>query len=151
MNVSETREYIEISPSAVVSVYNKQFDGYVHVYSDGHVELTSPAGIVSARFRELEKEEWLRESYIRLLIESGIEQSVLRETLAAIQRVDRRLQEGNGDAKRAALHERSQQTFRQWCAQHDIAPDDLTEEQMTEIVSQGIEAIRRESGAARNQ
>jgi len=70
-----------------VSVYNRRFDGYVRIHPDGYVELTSPAGTVIARFKELEKVDWLRESYIRMLLESGMHGHELQEALAASKEV----------------------------------------------------------------
>jgi len=148
MHKIHTRELIAIQPDIVVSIYNDRFNGYVRVHPDGYVELTSPAGTVVARFKELEKADWLRESYIRMLIGSGMQGQELTETLAAIERVDLRLQQSDRTEARARLYERSQQQFREWCARQGINYDELTDEKVMQIVSKGVEAVRSEARAA---
>jgi hypothetical protein len=147
MNANLGRELQDIPENATVSVYNKRFDGYVLIHPEGYVELTSPAGTVIARFKELEKADWLRESYIRMLVESGIHGRELQEALAAIERVDTRMQQRRDTESRAWLYERSQQSFREWCARQGISHDELTEEQVTQIVNRGIEAVRNRDRA----
>lgn len=78
----------------IASVYNERFKGYVHVYKDGRVVITSPAGMMTAGFQLLDKQDWLRENYIRMLVESGLQGEALQNALAAIERVDRRLAAG---------------------------------------------------------
>lgn len=151
MDTSRAGELEEITSDTVVSIYNRRFDGYVRVHPDGYVELTSPAGTVIARFKELEKADWLRESYIRMLVESGMQGRKLHEALAAIERVDRRLQHSDRSEARARLYERSQQRFREWCARQGIDHEELTDEQVMQIVGQGVEAVRSETRAASNE
>jgi hypothetical protein len=150
MNAYRVTDLSEVAPSGdvIASVYNERFDGYVRVYKDGHVEMTSPAGTVIARFKELEKADWLRESYIRMLIESGLEGEELQEALVAIERADERLAQMNQTEARESLYERSQQRFREWCAEHDVAYDTLTETDVMHIVAQGIEAVRKKDAAS---
>ena len=147
MNTNLGRELQDVTADTVVSVYNRRFDGYVRVHPDGYVELTSPAGTVIARFKELEKVDWLRESYIRMLVESGIHGHELQEALAAIERVDARMQQGKDTESRARLYERSQQLFREWCARQGISQDELTEEQVMQIVNRGVETVRNRGHA----
>lgn len=151
MNTSHAGDLKEIASDAVVSIYNKRFDGYVRVHPAGYVELTSPAGTVIARFKELEKVDWLRESYIRMLVESGIKGRELQEALAAIEHVDLRLQQSDRTAARAHLYERSQQQFREWCATQGVDYDELTDEQVMQIVSQGVEVVRSGARAASDE
>ena len=90
METKVATEWQELTSDAVVSIYNKRFDGFVRVHPTGYVELTSPAGTVTARFRELELTDWLRESYVRMLLDRGVTGDELRGALAAIERVDQR-------------------------------------------------------------
>ena len=91
MSTSQLQPLTKNVPDTILSIYNRRFDGYVHIHPDGYVELTSPAGTVTARFKELEKADWLRESYIRMLIEDGVQGEALEKALTAIGQVDRRL------------------------------------------------------------
>jgi hypothetical protein len=137
--------------NVIASIYNERFDGYVRVYKDGHVEMTSPAGTVTARFKELEKANWLRESYIHKLLESGMRGQELQEALAAIERVDRRLLQTDQTEAQKSLDERAQHRFRAWCAEQGIAYDTLTDDKVMHIVAQGIEAVRGKKYAASDE
>ncbi len=135
----------------IASIYNERFDGYVRVYKNGYVKMTSPAGTVTAQFKELEKADWLRESYIRMLIESGMRGQELQNALAAIERVDRRLSQTAPEETRPRLYERSQRRFRAWCAERGIEYETLTDEDVTSIVAQGVETVREETRVADNE
>jgi len=110
--------------------------------------MTSPAGTVTAQFKELEKADWLRESYIRMLIESGIRGQELQSALAAIERVDQRLSQTDPEEARTSLYERSQQRFHEWCAEQGVDYETLTDENVIRIVAQGIETVREEECVA---
>lgn len=138
----------EMAADAVVSIYNKRFDGFVRIHPDGYVELTSRAGTVTARFKELEQADWLRESYLRMLSAGGVTGQELRATLAAIERVDRRLETSGLDETLPRLLEQSQRHFEQWCLQHGIAYDQLDEDQVRDIVDQAIQSTRSAQHAA---
>ncbi|MBU0511932.1 MAG: hypothetical protein KKD28_09920 [Chloroflexi bacterium] len=148
MDTNYGRALTEVTPNTVVSIYNKRFDGYVRVRPDGYVELTSPAGTVMTCFKELEKTDWLRESYIRMLVESGIQGSELQDALAAIERVDLRLQQSDRAESRVHLYARSQRQFREWCVRQGIDSSGFTDEQVMQIVNEGIETVRSKARAA---
>ncbi len=141
-------EFIEAPADRVISIYNRRFDGYIHVHPDGYVELTSPAGTVLARFRELEKTDWLRESYIRMLIESGADADSIAEALQAIEHVDKRLQGRDREAERTSLVERSAAAFQRWCEEHGIRHEELTESEVADLVTRGIQSVRGRYGVA---
>lgn len=148
---NSTPEFIEAPADRVISIYNRRFDGYIHIHPDGYVELTSPAGTVLARFRELEKADWLRESYIRMLIERGADSDSVAEALQAIERVEKRLQRQDRETERTSLAERSTAAFRQWCEEHGIHYDELTEGEVAELVARGIQSVRGRSSVADNK
>jgi len=151
MNTNLARELQDVTVNATVSIYNRRFDGYVRIHPDGYVELTSPAGTVIARFKELEKVDWLRESYIRMLLESGMHGHELQEALAAVERVDIRMQQSNDTELRAHLYDRSRQSFQKWCARQGISHDEFTEEQVVQIVNRGVETVRNRARATSNE
>mgnify|MGYP001086579277 CR=1 FL=1 len=153
MDMYRVTDLREIAPDSgvIVSIYNDRFSGYVRVYKDGHVEMTSPAGTVMARFKELEKADWLRESYIRMLVKSGVRGQELQEALAAIERVDQRLSWMSRTEARESLYERSQRRFRQWCAERGVAYDTLTDDEVMRIVAQSVEVVREEKHAASDE
>jgi hypothetical protein len=142
METRAATEWRELASDAVVSIYNKRFDGFVRVHPTGYVELTSPAGTVTARFRELEQADWLRASYVRKLVDQGVAGDDLRDALAAIERVDQRLAANAPAEALDGLLERSQQHFEAWCAQHGIDYNRLDEDQVTALIDQAIQSAR---------
>jgi hypothetical protein len=128
----------------VASIHYEKLGGYVEVRKDGSVRLVSPGGVVSARFRELEKEEWLRNSYIQILLDSGVQGEELQEALEVIDRVDKRLAEEDDPRKGwEELKRRVDERFRQWCAAQGLDYDSLSEEEFTKLVDEGIRSVRQ--------
>lgn len=142
METRTATEWRELASDAVVSIYNKRFDGFVRVHPTGYVELTSPAGTVTARFRELEQADWLRESYVRMLIDRGVTGDELRDALAAIERVDQRFAVSDPAGTLDTLLQQSQQHFHAWCIQHGIDYDQMDEDQVTDLIDQAIQSVR---------
>ncbi|MFQ6014812.1 MAG: hypothetical protein ACE5NP_05155 [Anaerolineae bacterium] len=127
----------------VAVVYYERLGGYVEVYKDGSVKLISPAGTVSAKFRELEKRDLLRENYIQTLIVSGVRGAELEKALEAIARVDKRLAEEPEIGKGIEdLEGRTEAHLRQWCAARGVDYSSLSEEELTKLVSEGVKAVR---------
>ena len=128
----------------VAIIHYEKLGGYVEVRKDGSVRLVSPGGVVSARFRELEKEEWVRNSYIKILLDSGVQGEELEEALKAIARVDKQLAE-EGDPRKGweELQRRMDERFRQWCAARGLDYDSLSEEEFTKLVDEGIRFVRQ--------
>jgi hypothetical protein len=127
----------------VAVVYYQRLSGYVEMYKDGSVKLISPAGTVSAKFRELEERELLRENYIQTLIASGVRGAELEKALEAIAQVDRRLLEESEVGKGIEdLEERTEAHLRQWCAERGIDYDSLSEDELMRLVSEGVQVVR---------
>jgi hypothetical protein len=127
----------------VAVVYYEKLGGYVEMYKDGSVKLISPAGTVSAKFRELEERDLLRENYIQTLITSGVRGAELEKALEAIAQVDRRLAEETevGEAIED-LEGRTEAHLRQWCAARGIDYSGLSEDELMELISEGVKAVR---------
>jgi hypothetical protein len=90
----------------------------------------------------LEQADWLRENYLRMLVAGGVTGQELRATLAAIERVDRRLETSGAAETLPRLLEQSQRHFEQWCLRHGVAYDQLDEDQVRNIVDQAIQSTR---------
>lgn len=127
----------------VAIIHYEKLGGYVEVRKDGSVRLVSPGGVVSARFRELEKEDWLRNSYIQILLDSGVRGEELEEALEAIARVDKKLAEAEDlDKVWEDLEQRTDEHFRRWCAERGIDYGSLTEEEFMALVDEAVRVIR---------
>ncbi|MEA3396698.1 MAG: hypothetical protein U9R05_04485 [Chloroflexota bacterium] len=121
-------------------------DRYVEVFKSGIVRLVSPAGTVSAQFREMEKRDLLRQSYIQTLLAGGVRGKKLERALQAIARVDRRLdEETDAEGGVADLERRTQARLRAWAKERDLDHDSLSEDEFMARVQQGVTEIRRAS------
>lgn len=124
-------------------IHYKKLGGYVEVRKDGSVWLVSPAGTVSAKFRELEKRDLLRQSYIEALLEGGVTGEQLQQALEAVARVDKRLTEArDADQAVADLEWRTAAHLRHWAAKRGIDYDALTDEEWMELVKESVKAVR---------
>ena len=129
--------------NVIAVVYDDKFKGYVRILKDGSVTLVSPAGVVSAKFRELEKRDWLRENYISQLVEKGIRGEDLENALRSIERVDKRFSE-EMDSQKAiqGLEEKTNKHLKEWCLKGGMDYEKLTEEDFESLVEEGIKEIR---------
>jgi len=127
----------------VAVVYYEKLGGYIEMYKDGSVKLISPAGTVSAKFRELEERDLLRENYIQTLIASGVRGTELEKALEAIAQVDKRLAEETEVGKGIEdLEGRTEAHLRRWCAARGIDYSSLSEDELMGLISEGVKAVR---------
>jgi hypothetical protein len=118
-------------------------DRYVEVLKSGTVRLVSPAGTVSAQFKEQEKRDILRQNYIQTLLTSGVKGEELEQALEAIARVDRRLaEEPNEQENLADLERRTAEHLRVWAEEKGLDYDALSEEEFMALVQRGIAEVR---------
>lgn len=129
-----------------VIVYYHPLDRYIEVYKDGQVRLISAAGVVNAHFKDVEKRDLLRQSYIQMLLQSGVKGKEFEQALAAITRVDHRLnEETNSTANAANLEQQTQAQLRIWAESQGLDYDTLSEDQWFEQVQQGVTQVRKQS------
>lgn len=131
----------------IAVVYYEKFRGYVRILKDGSVTLVSPAGVVSAKFRELEKRDWLRENYVSQLVAKGIRGKELENALKGIERVEKRLSEEIDSHKgMQELEERSLAHLKEWSLKRGMDDEKLTEEHLGSVVQEGVKQIRNSQG-----
>jgi hypothetical protein len=119
-------------------------DRYVKVFRSGVVRLISSAGTVSAQFKELERRDLLRQSYIQTLLTSGVQGEELERALQAIARVDRRLtEEADAQAGIADLEYRTDTHLRAWAEARGLDYKSLSEEEFMALVQRGVAQVRR--------
>lgn len=146
MDEYKVENFTAIAPASdlVAVIHFKSVDGYVRVFKNGKVELVSPKGTVSAKFRELEKRDWLRENYIQTLIDDSVKGEELQKALEAIAKVDKRLEEEGDDKQMLAEMElNTQARFREWCIERGINPDEMSEEQVMELIDKVVHEARK--------
>lgn len=91
-----------------------------------------------------EKRDWLRENYIRTLIDDSVKGEELEEALEALDRVDKRLEEeGNNRQMLAEMELNAQAKFRKWCIERGMNPDEMSEEQAMELIDKVVHEARK--------
>ena len=143
VKVEDLTRRIPDSDLAAIVHFEPQ-DRYVEIFRSGVVRLISSAGTVSAQFKELEKRDLLRQSYIQTLLTSGVQGEELERALQAITRVDRRLaEEMDTQAGIADLERRTEARLRAWGEARGLDYESLSEEEFTALVQHGVAEIRR--------
>jgi len=142
IEIEDLTEKAPDSDLAAIVRFDAQ-DRYVEIFKSGVVRLISSAGTVSAQFKELEKRDLLRQSYIQTLLTSGVQGEALEQALQAIARVDRRLAEETGaQAGTADLERRTEARLRAWAEAQGLDYESLSEEAFMALVQRGIEQVR---------
>ena len=143
IEVEDLTKKIPDSDLAAIVHFEPQ-DRYVEIFRNGVVRLISSAGTVSAQFKELEKRDLLRQSYIQTLLTSGVQGEELERALQAIARVDRRLaEEMDTQSGIADLEQRTEAHLCAWAEARGLDYESLSDEEFTALVQRGVEQVRR--------
>ncbi|MCB0153714.1 MAG: hypothetical protein KDF65_02880 [Anaerolineae bacterium] len=144
IEVQDLTESVPDSNLAAI-IYFHPLDRYVEVSKDGTVRLISAAGTVSAQFKEAEKRDLLRQTYLQMLLSNGVRGADLERALTAIERVEQRLKaEGDVQTAEAELELRTKEHLQAWLESKGLAQDALSEDQQAEQIEQGLARVRRE-------
>lgn len=147
MSEYQVQDFTDLASSSdlVASIHFNRFNGSVQVFKDGTVTLVSPKGTVAAKFRELEEQDWIRESYIQSLIQNGVSGEELEKALEAIARVDRRIaSEGDSEQIRNEMEAKAQKRFREWGRKQGIDLTKLPEEQIMKLINKAVHQARKD-------
>jgi hypothetical protein len=102
------------------------------------------------KFKELQKRDWIRQSYIQTLVDAGVTGQELEKALEAIAQVESNFQspqppliKGEQEGKTASLEERTESHLRDWCAQRGLHYESLSEDEFAKIVAEGLNQVRK--------
>lgn len=131
------------------SIYQKQFRRYEEELHQVIAELPNEAiekVLVYAKIlKEMKpsKNLKIKESYIRYLVDDGLSGEALERTIEAIEIIDV-IQENKhpGEIWQDMLS-KADKRIEEWCASLGICVDNLTEEQMMQLVGEGVKEMRR--------
>jgi hypothetical protein len=134
-------DFTTLAPESdiVAVVHYEVLGGYVELYKDGTVKLVSKGGTIHTKFKELQKRDWIRQSYIQTLIDAGVTGGELEKALEAIAQVESNLAAGNT----ADLEQRTEAHLRDWCAQRGLDYESLSEDEFATIVAEGLKQVRK--------
>ncbi|MBM3236811.1 hypothetical protein FJZ31_11020 [Candidatus Poribacteria bacterium] len=145
-------DFTTIAPESdiVAVVYYEALDGYVEMYKNGTVKLVSKGGTIYTKFKEFQNRDWIRQSYIQTLVDSGVTGQELEKALEAIAQVESNFQspqplliKGEQEGKTASLEERTEAHLRDWCAQKSLHYESLSEDEFAKIVAEGLNQVRK--------
>lgn len=142
VDVEDITQKVPESDLAVVVRFPAQ-NGYIEVFKNGVVRLISPAGVVNAQFKELDKRDLLRQSYIQSLLAAGVTGPEFERALQAIARVDRRLaRETDPSIGVRDLECRTETRLRAWAKEQGLDYDTISEETFMALVQRGVKEAR---------
>ena len=84
----------------------------------------------------------IRESYIRYLIDDGLSGVLLKKTIEAIDTTDAIQENQHQREIWQNMLAKADKRIEEWCASSGICTDNLTEEQMMQLVSKGVRKVR---------
>ena len=143
IKIEDLTKRIPDSDLAAIVHFEPQ-DRYVEIFRSGVVHLISSAGTVSAQFKELEKRNLLRQSYIQTLLTNGVQGEELERALQAIACVDRRLaEEVDTQAGIVDLEQRTEAHLCAWAEVRGLDYESLSEDEFMALVQRGVEQVRR--------
>ena len=84
----------------------------------------------------------IKESYIRYLIDDGLSGETLKKTIEAIETIDASQENQHPREIWQNMLSKADKRVEKWCTYWDICADNLTEEQMMKLVSEGVRKVR---------
>jgi len=99
--------------------------------------------VLYAKMLKMKPLSEMGQAYIEMLIRDGASGIEILRAAQAVREVDERLaREEDRNTGVAELHQRTDEHFRQWCREHGIDYDSLSEEEFDEIAAQAIKEVR---------
>jgi hypothetical protein len=91
---------------------------------------------------KLSKSLKVKEGYIRYLIDDGLSDEALKRTIEAIETIDVNQENQYPGEIWQDMLSKADKRIEKWCASLGICGDKLTEEQMMQLVSEGVKKVR---------
>jgi len=85
----------------------------------------------------------IKEGYIRYLIDDGLSDEALKRTIKTIETVDASQENQHPREIWQDMLSKADKRIEEWCSSLGICVDNLTEEQMMQIVNEGVKEMRR--------
>ena len=136
-------------------IYQRQFRQYEEELHQVIAELPREAiekVLVYAKIlKEIKpsKSPKIKESYIRYLIDDGLSGEALKRTIEAIGTIDASRENQHSGEIWQNMLSKADKRIEEWYASLGICVDNLTEEQMMQLVSEGVKKVRRMKNGAK--
>jgi hypothetical protein len=112
---------------SAVLVYFEDLRGTVHVYRDGTVVLSSPAGTTVTSLKRVDDPLWRREQFMGMLARLGASEKELAEAAQTIAAREKALSRLGFPAAVEQASRRSVAHFKAWCQRQGLDYEAMTE------------------------
>ncbi len=127
---------------SVVLVYFEDLPGTIHIYRDGTVVLSSLAGTTVTSLRGVDDPLWRREQFIGMLARMGLSERELTEAGRVIAAREEALARLGFSAAMDKVASKSAAHFKDWCQQHELDYEAMTEEELDGLLMEAITQVR---------
>ncbi len=133
----------ENSTESVAIVYFKQLAGTVHIYRDGTVMLSSPAGTTMTSFRQPDAPLRRKTEFLHILTQLGATQQELSAAAEMIGDQEQHLQTLPFAVAVEQVATASHRHFQDWCQQQEIDEPELDEGALAQLIDDALTEVRR--------
>jgi hypothetical protein len=132
----------ERNGDSVAMVHFEALKGTVHVYRDGTVVLSSPAGTTVVSLPQPNEQLWRRTQFLRILARLGTTEHELAATDRMISEQEKILSQQSFPVAVETVSQESVAHFQNWCQRHNLDYDTLTETDIDQLVEKAVTQVR---------
>lgn len=134
---------METPTESVAIIYFKALAGTIHIYRDGTVMLSSPAGTSMTSLRQPDADLQRKTAFLHMLTQLGATQQELHTAEEMMRTQEKRLQALPFAEAVEQVAAASHGHFQGWCQQHGMDEATLDEETFTQLIDDAITEVRR--------
>jgi len=131
----------EVTESAAL-IYFEELQGLIHVYRDGTVVLSSPAGVTVSSLQRADDALWRREQFIGFLTRMGVSDRELTAAARMIVAREETLSRLDFSAAVEGAASKSTAHFKDWCQQRGLDYESMTEEKIDRLLMEATTQVR---------
>ncbi|MFN8441732.1 MAG: hypothetical protein U0175_13215 [Caldilineaceae bacterium] len=132
----------EASSESVAIVFFKQLEGTVHIYRDGTVMLSSPAGTTVTSFQQPDARLWRKTQFLHILTQLGASAQELVASERMIGEQEAQLETLPFATAVEQVANASNRHFQSWCEQQGVDYDQLDEAELEQLLANAIQKAR---------
>lgn len=135
---------VDEAGESVALVYFEDLQGTVHIYRDGTVVLSSPAGVTVTSLSRLDDRAWRREHFLSLLAQMGASDEELGSAAQMISSREEALSRLGFPAAVERVAEESVSHFKTWCKERGLDYETMAEEDIDRLIEEALSEIREQ-------
>ena len=127
---------------SVAIIYFEALDGTVHIYRDGTVVLSSPAGTTVASLHRPDDRIWRRTQFLSMLARLGATDQELAAANQMISGQEEALRRPGFPAAVKEVAEKSVLHFQAWCQRHGLDYASMDELDIEQLLENAVAQVR---------